>query len=266
MIRPIRSIQSRMQNLILKYFSYMPYGKKIQKLYNSHYGETCFIIGHGPSLKVEDLETLHKNNIDCFGVNRIYKIFDKTNWRPTYYVSTDPVLIRDNIDIVEKLPVEYKFIPLQNKYYLGIKVKGATYFFRNDNRSVDGEHHYNLDVTKQVNMRGTVTIASIQLAIHMGYRNIFLIGIDHNFDKIINENGETVVDSKVRNYFIEGYDEDVKNEVKHDIGVTTQAYYDMRRFADIYGINIINASRATKLDAFEKIDFDEVMNKVRMHF
>ncbi len=262
MIHPLLSVQAHTQNFILRHFENTRYGRVMKKLHNTHLGESCFVIGNGPSLTVEDLEILQNNHIDSFAVNRIFKIFPKTSWRPTYYVSTDHVMIRDLLDEVNVLPVKDKFIPLQNKYYLGIKVKGAHYFFRNDLRENDQPDGFGLDCTKQVNMRGTVTIACIQLAIHMGYRNIYLLGIDHNFDKIITENGEIVIDPSVKNYFIEGYDDDVAAEVSHNLGNTTIAYMDLRKFCDKYGINVKNASRQTKLRAFELIKFEEALQYI----
>lgn len=262
MIHPFLSIQAHLQTFLLKHFVHTPYGKYMARIHNSHLGESCFVIGNGPSLTTENLETLNKKGIDSFAVNRIYKVFPQTTWRPTYYVSTDAVLIRDCLDEVSAMPVEHKFIPLQNKYYLGIKVKGAHYFFRNDRREKDQPDGFSLDCTAQVNMRGTVTIACIQLAIHMGYRHIYLIGIDHNFDKVITENGEMVIDPSVKNYFIEGYDDDVSNEVQHDLGNTTIAYWDVRKFVDKNGIEVLNASRQTKLNAFPVISFEEAVKQI----
>lgn len=262
MVHPLLSIQARSQNFILKHFRHTPYGRYMAKIHNTHLGESCFIIGNGPSLTADDLQTLHERGIATFAVNRIYQIFPKTDWRPTYYVSTDAVMLRDKLSDAEQIPAEIKFIPLQNKYYLGIKLKGANYFFRNDLREKDQADGFSLDCTNQVNMRGTVTIACMQLAMHLGYRHIYLLGIDHNFDKIITENGEIVIDPSVKNYFIEGYDDDVSTEVQHDLGNTTRAYYDVCRFIDKTDVSIYNASRQTKLDAFPCITFEEALKQI----
>ncbi len=263
MIHPLLSIQARTQALVLRHFKHTHYARYMKKIHNSHLGESCFIIGNGPSLTIGDLTTLHDKKIDSFAVNRIYKIFEKTPWKPTYYVSTDAVMIRDYLPEVSALPIDHKFIPLQNKYYLGIKVKGAHYFFRNDLREHDQADGFSLDCTEQINMRGTVTIACMQLAMHMGYRHIYLLGIDHNFDKVITENGEVIIDPSVKNYFCEGYDDDVAKEVQHDLGTTTKAYYDVRRFCDKYGVNIYNASRKTKLEAFPKVTFEQALQDIK---
>lgn len=262
MIYPIRSIQSHIQTFILKHFRYTHYGRYMKKIHNTHLGESCFIIGNGPSLTAEDLTIIWKNHIDSFAVNRIFKIFPQTEWRPTYYVNTDYVLIRDIQDEINQLPINDKFTPLQNKYYLNIRIKDAHYFFRNDRRENDPPGGFSLDCTEQVNIRGTVTIACIQLAAHMGYTNIYLLGVDHNFDKIITESGEVIIDPSVNNYFCEGYDNDVANEVVHDLGNTTKAYLDVWKYYSQHGVRIYNATRKTKLNVFPLISFEEAIKDV----
>ena len=59
------------------------------KLKNKHIGESCFIVGLGPSLQVDKLNWLKDNGINSFSVNSVFMIYDKTDWRPTYYVVGD---------------------------------------------------------------------------------------------------------------------------------------------------------------------------------
>jgi len=264
MIHPLLSIQAHSQTFLLKHFRHTHYGRYMKAIHNIHEGESCFVIGNGPSLSAQDLTTLAENNIPCFAVNRIFKIFPQTEWRPTYYVSTDPVLVRDILDEVNTLPLGEKFVPLQNKYYHNIKINGAHYFFRNDNRQKDQPGGFSLDCTEQVNMRGTVTIACIQLAAHMGYKHIYLLGVDHNFDKVITENGEIIIDPSVKNYFCEGYDTDVANEVQHDLGTTTKAYRDVQNYYPENGVEIINATRKTKLEVFPKMVFEDAVAVIEL--
>ena len=258
----ILSIKAHYQTYMLKYFKFTWYGRYMKKIHNKHLGESCFIIGNGPSLSPDDLSILHKKNIDTFAVNRIFKIFPQTEWRPTYYVSTDHVLIRDILDEVNNLPIKDKFIPLQNKYYHNIIVKNAHYFFMNDDRTKDQPEGFSLDCTGQINRIGTVTIACIQLAAHMGYKNIFLLGVDHNFDKIITADGEVVVDPSVKNYFCDGYDDDVADEVVHNLGHTTKSYLSVKKFYDNTDVNIVNATRKTKLTVFPCCSFEEAIKNI----
>lgn len=56
---------------------------------DSHKGERCFLIGNGPSLTGEDLHLLKDEY--TFGTNMVYKIFDKTDWRPSFHCVSDTI-------------------------------------------------------------------------------------------------------------------------------------------------------------------------------
>jgi len=62
--------------------------RRFQNYYN---GDRCFILGNGPSLTLDDLETLRKNNEIVFVSNNFYKWFDKTALRPDFYFICDVV-------------------------------------------------------------------------------------------------------------------------------------------------------------------------------
>ena len=50
----------------------------------------AFVIGNGPSLTPEWLDHLVDQNVTTFAVNRIHLVYHLTEWRPTYYVRTEP--------------------------------------------------------------------------------------------------------------------------------------------------------------------------------
>ena len=77
------------------------------ELKNRHKGKRCFIVGGGASLKMSDLDILKDES--TFGMNKIYKAFCKTKWRPTYYLSNDPVMLSENYEIISELIKGVKF-------------------------------------------------------------------------------------------------------------------------------------------------------------
>ena len=83
---------------------------QLKKFKNIHKGERCFIIGTGPSLTTGDLELL-KDEI-CFGSNRIFEIYPRTSWRPTYYMNQDFKLIEKFHDEINALDVKAIFMPI----------------------------------------------------------------------------------------------------------------------------------------------------------
>ena len=56
---------------------------KLKKFKNLYKGKRCFVVCTGPSLTYDDLELI--KNEYSFGMNSITKIFDKTDFRPTFY-------------------------------------------------------------------------------------------------------------------------------------------------------------------------------------
>ena len=256
---PILSVQARTVSQIVKHFNLTKYYRNMKRIHNTHLGESCFVIGNGPSLTVDDLNTLVEKIIDCFAMNRIFKIFPQTKWRPKYYVNTDWMLIRDVLEEVNNIPTEQKFFPAYHLYY--------QCFRKTINKRAIIQVYYNelsfqLDCSNAVYNGGTVTISAIQLAAHMGYRNIYILGVDHNFDNVIDENGNTVINKDVKNYFCDNYDNDLQDYVVHNLGRTTKGYYAVQEFYSKHGVNIYNATRTTKLEAFPKISFEEAVENI----
>lgn len=86
------------------------YNPTIERFHNIHKGERCFIVATGPSLCVKDLDILESNNEICMSVNGIFKVFEKTKWRPDYYFLSDLYgLLQWQKDILQ-MEVKEKFI------------------------------------------------------------------------------------------------------------------------------------------------------------
>lgn len=92
-------------NLIMKWES-----RRISGIKDVYKGKRCFIVGNGPSLRVDDLDKI--KNEYSFASNKIYKIFDKTMWRPDYYVICDAIYLRESLEEIKsniKCPIFYAF-------------------------------------------------------------------------------------------------------------------------------------------------------------
>ena len=47
----------------------------------------------GPSLSLQNIKTLYEKKEICIGVNGIIKLYEHLNWRPDYYVYSDPLVL-----------------------------------------------------------------------------------------------------------------------------------------------------------------------------
>ncbi|WP_256988774.1 6-hydroxymethylpterin diphosphokinase MptE-like protein [Bacillus sp. EB106-08-02-XG196] len=237
-------------------FPYTSNGRKLKKLKNKHKGNRCFIVGNGPSLTVEDLNLL-KNEI-TFAFNRIYYIFDDTDWRPTYYCSEDDKTIFKSKEEINKLKIENKFFPVNFPWDYKIHFNNANYYiFKFGDRNV--EPRFSEDIVKGIYWGNTVAYTAIQMAVYMGIKEIYLLGVDHNFSKMINDNGEIVSDETAKDYFTENYNTDKEDLYIPNIEISTRAFKAAKKFTDNHNIKIFNATRGGKLEVFDRIDFDKIL-------
>lgn len=260
-MHPIKSIEAHYQTYIIKNFDKSKYSKRLKEFKNIHKGESCFIVGNGPSLTAEDLEIIHKNKIPSFGFNRIYFIFEKTNWRPTYYISQDEKTLKNCTEQVNEMDLPYKFIPLHLKFYYGINIDKAYYFnmFLTDSGSVNCFGNF----ANLVEISKTVAYTAAQLAAYMGFKKIYLIGVDHSFSVVKNDKGEIIRDENAKDYFTDAYNTD-KNELYiPNLDASTRTFLKMKKNCDANGIEVYNATRGGKLEVFPRVDFDKVIREIK---
>jgi hypothetical protein len=258
----IESIKSRIRRRQAANFEQTKYGKSLLKLKDSKKGEKCFIIGNGPSLSVDDLNEIHKLGIPSFSTNRIFKLFDKTQWRPTYYVSEDILLMQDAQKIINDMPVERRFIPINLKWFENVDIPKADYFYIEYNEKAEDVFNLSLNVPKYIRCRSTVTMTCLQLAIHMGFSEIYLIGVDHNFAKMFDKNGNVIVDNTIKNHFTDDYDKGIVDQ-GFQVDEATEAYMDAERLSrKLKTFKIYNATRGGKLEVYERIDLDTLFKNL----
>lgn len=137
-------------------------------------GRRCFLVGNGPSLKKEDLDLLHERGEICFGVNSIYKIFDQTAWRPNYYVAVDQYVIEDEIEDINSIDCTKFLLHLE---YERLITKGDVYELHRCAAPVS-EHNFSFDIVEGIYSGDTVIYDALQIAVYMGFSEIYLIGVD----------------------------------------------------------------------------------------
>lgn len=259
--RAIRTILKPWKDKKLKksYNEYLQsgYAEKLKQFRDTHRGDRCFIIGNGPSLKAKDLDLL--KNEYTFAANRIYEIFSETIWRPWTYVVVDKDFMKEQYKMILKVPCEYRFLRydvIPNKDM----PDNAQIFYADRkfsiNKSETKDVYVSEDITKGISDGRTVTFISIQLAIYMGFEQIFLLGVDFSYKNMVKD-GRLEEKETVQTYF---NGKEYSNAIQ-DYNVTLYAYQKAKEYADSHGIKIYNATRGGKLEIFERVDFDELMKK-----
>ena len=231
--------------------------KELSDFKNKHVGQRCFIIGNGPSLRMEDLDKL-KNEV-TFAVNRIYLSFTKTDWRPTYYAIQDSKMIDQYFHDVENLPVKYKFIPsyMKDKF---LNKTGNVYYYNYRLRLFDGTTPlFSDDIAQQTYEGGTVTYLCMQLATYMGFKEIYLIGNDFTYS--LEKTNEGIKVNNVKDYFVDNYIGSTETRFYPRLDLCEEAFRFAKQTCDEKGITIYNATRGGKLEVFPRVDFDTISFK-----
>lgn len=227
----------------------------MQLLHDKYVGKRCFIICNGPSLKAEDLEKIHKNNDFSFASNKIDKIFPHTSWRPTFYSVIDESFQYSLLGTMNKIPAQTKFFRKES-YITTRKVRGNCVWMNTDgDRSLLDNPRFSDNCAEVVYTIATVTYVLFELAVYMGFRELYIIGCDNSYGLEKKKDG-TIVNHGTESYFAGSNPNDKKL-----IGATWEmniAYEYARQFADEHGIKIYNATRGGHLEAFERVDFDSL--------
>lgn len=222
---------------------------KLRKFKDMYNGERCFLIGNGPSLSEKDLEALYSNNEISFGCNQIFKIFNKTNWRPSFYVIADRTTFEECKNYIPNNSKAF----VRNFINKDIKNKENIFWYNSCLENKENvEPKFSIDISKYVYNGLTVMYDMIQIAVYMGFREIYLIGVDFSWG----EDGRNA-------HFCSDYME-TKNfleEMSYNKKANGMAYIAAKKYADANEIKIYNATRGGHLEVFERISFDTIFNK-----
>ena len=220
----------------------------MRKFKGIHAGERCFIIATGPSLTLKDVERLRGET--TFSVNSITGFFDMTDWRPTYYgvidanaySKVDRQKLKDISAVFYHSVLDY---PYENGYSVPLILSHHCYH----NTMLQKKHpllfpwtKFSSDITKCVYDGRTVVYAMIQIAVYMGFSEIYLLGADCNY------HGKQM-HSQHLSYENKSVDPDVGDYM-------IECYRVAKSYADNRGIKIYNATRGGMLEVFERVDLD----------
>lgn len=235
---------------------------RLERLKDTHKGERCFLIGNGPSLTGEDLNLLREEY--TFGTNMVYKIFDRTDWRPTFHCVSDTIYASKlGMELSQKVKA-----PLftTERTYRKMKKKpiDTTYVhtLQSERYKVKG------NIQSYCMVKATVLSLAAEMAFHMGFTEIYLLGVDctNPHDK-----GGHFTD----NYTTKEVAETDINRIKtrmntqtlttaqigeHIIDRSMEVYSLLDKYAAKHGIRIYNATRGGNLEIFPRVRLEDIVN------
>lgn len=207
----------------------------------------CVVIGNGPSLNQMDLSVLADE--PTFGLNRGYLLFERIGGPTTYLASVNRYVLEQSADEMLASP-SLKFFNWRHRRFVPRGRPDVIYLH------TVHEPGFSTDIPRRGLWEGaTVTFVALQLAYHLGYREVVLIGVDHSFatagpaHRLVTSGGDDP-DHFDRNYFGAGYRWQLP-----DLETSERAYAMARRAFESAGGSVVDATVGGKLTIFPKAEF-----------
>ncbi|WIW71089.1 hypothetical protein [Anaerosinus gibii] len=245
---------------------------KKNKVYNNvHKGQRCFILCTGPSIKEQNLKVL-KNEI-VFSVSDGYLCRDYADISPKYHCSVQFTYM-DEFD---------EQVALERLKTMEQKVTSKELFFNISERCLIEKHHlfqnknvnyvclekiFEQDRKKIYSIENiipsvkSVPIMVLMIAMYMGFKEIFLIGTEHDAGLVKEKYEHAFKESSNRFYSKHISKNNVLLAKKVDI-VKSRAelfhqYACLNKIASYNEVKIYNATNGGILDEFERVEFDRI--------
>ena len=209
-------------------------------------------VGNGPSLRLEQLDLMDGPSIGC---NRINLVYDKTAWRPDFYVYTDryanpnwaqelhehlvqgyPCFVRS--DIAYALPHWWAYPNLKLIAECHLRPVGND-LPKEVTEPWEAGHEWHHSQMGSICTYGGALNTSAQLAFQLGYREFHMIGCDGVYTPLV-DNHSSLMPDYADGSQGEIYDERITGYVNH-----RQSYVNALIAKELpkRGMRLINATR-----------------------
>lgn len=221
------------------------------KYKDKHKGKRCVIVGNGPSLNKTNLNLL-ENEI-TFGLNKIFLLFPKVKFRPTYLVCGVPDVIKQCKEKYKKLSIPL-FVVREGKEILKERTFETHYFgpFK--------RFTFSLNPVKEICIGHSVTYVTMQLAFFMGFQQVILIGVDHSFNYDGPSDKWHAIDKQTKGrHFVDNYFAPGQTWQSPNLEQAAAHYAFAKAVYERFDREIIDCTVKGKLDVFKKSTLEEIL-------
>jgi hypothetical protein len=237
--------------------------KRLWSLKDKHLGEECVLIGMGPSLKPSDLELF--KDYKTFACNKIFLALEDTDWRPDYYFVSDVLVAENNKEMIntDLLVSSHRVYTKDVARELGGYGDPTVVSWAS---SISKQREPRMRSNPLSGILGggrTVLFEMLQIAYIMGFKKIYIVGLDFSFEvpKLTGDecaSGEIVISEGEVNHFHPDYRKPGETWTVPMMAEQELAFSYAAKVFKKAGIELYNASRETKLEALEKVEFNKV--------
>jgi hypothetical protein len=220
----------------------------LEALRGRHWGKRCFVLGNGPSLNKLDLTLLRDEYV--IGTNRIYLHEACKQWRRWYYCAVNPNVIGQfeseisSLDTLRFMAWEHR-----DKFHSS----EDTVWLRTSN-----EPRFSFDLSDGMWQGATVTYVAMQVAFHLGFTDVVLLGVDHHYDRAGQPNKLVRSGGDDPDHFAPGYFGNGCEWQLPDLEQSELAYRLARLAYEQEGRRIRDATVDGRLEVFPKTAYEDL--------
>ena len=226
---------------------------RVRELKDKYKGERCFIVCTGPSLTIDDLELIKGEY--CFAMNSVNLLYEKTTFRPAFYGCIDEGVFEKMKTLIKQYdtPETKVFISGRLRKHINNDLPKHWYNVANNVAYHTYDRWFKNKFWCKFSdnaVRGTydmfsVTHFLIQIAVYMGFTEIYLIGADCN-----QRAGKQI-------HFVEYGVPDTTIDTARERNIC--GYMEVKRYCDNHDVKVYNATRGGELEVFERRQLESVL-------
>ncbi|MGH8563684.1 MAG: 6-hydroxymethylpterin diphosphokinase MptE-like protein [Gammaproteobacteria bacterium] len=226
---------------------------RLRSIIDSHKGRSAIILCNGPSLHSVDLESLH--GIFTFGLNKINLIFDRNAFRPTSIVSINELVIQQNADFFNTTDIPL-FIDFAARRF--VKARPNVTLLHSS-----AIPKFARDCRVSICQGSTVTFVAMQLAFHMGFQRVALVGCDHTFAVQGPANTTVIADGPDRSHFDPRYFSAGQVWQLPDLTASEYFYALAAEQFRLAGRTLVNCTSGGRLELLERCSLTQFLSSAK---
>lgn len=220
---------------------------------DGHSGKKAVILCNGPSLNKVDFDMLRNSGIYTIGLNKINLLFNRTDFRPNLIVAVNKLVIEQNADFYNETDIDLILDSYAAK--LVDQRSNVNYVY-----SLPFQLRFAKDVTGSICQGYTVTYAALQIAFHLGFEKVALVGCDHSFATKGSANMTVTSGEKDPNHFDPNYFAGGAKWQLPDLLGSEIHYKLARETYETSGREILNCTEGGELDLFNRMHLTDFID------
>lgn len=225
--------------------------KKLKGLKDKYKGRNAVILCNGPSLNKVDFSLL--DNVFTIGLNKINLLFDRTNFRPSCIAAVNALVIEQNYQFYNTTSIP---LFLDSNAIQFVKNRSNVHYLHQCH-----QQKFARDISVSLWQGYTVTFIALQIAYHLGFEEVALVGCDHYFNATGAPNQMAISKATDDSHFDPRY---FSNGMKWQLPDISGSEYGYNLALQVYRASnrrIFNSTDGGSLEIFPRMPLSEFVSR-----